>query len=114
MQEKSHYPRVRPAADIVETGSGVQVMVNMPGVRMNDLKIVVYGPKVRIRASSRCPLPEVLESELRNLEFGNVEYALDIGLPGLLNETPKVALCNGVLTLTFVMEREARGRMTLQ
>lgn len=101
MQGRSHCPQVRPAADVFESDSGIKAEVNMPGVRAEDLTISAQGAMIRIRASSRCPLPAGQDRDLRNLEFGNVDYVLDLALDGPLTVPLEMALDNGVLTLCF-------------
>ena len=99
MQSKVHYPQVRPAADLFEEGANVKIVVNMPGVDRTGLDISALGTVIRVRASSRCPVPTGQDRELRNLEFGSVEYALDIALERPLSAPFDVELENGVLTL---------------
>ena len=82
---ESHYPTVRPAADIMDAEGGVQIVANMPGVREEDLYLALDGRELRIRASSHCPSPEAGSKDLRNLEFGNVEYELDIAMDAPLS-----------------------------
>ena len=46
---ESHYPTVRPAADIMDAEGGVQIVANMPGVRAEDLYLALDGHELRIR-----------------------------------------------------------------
>lgn len=97
--KESHYPTVRPAADILDAEDGVQIMANMPGVRVEDLELALDDSLLHIQASSHCPRPESGGRVLRNLEFGNVEYELDIALEAPLSAPPLVTLESGVLSL---------------
>lgn len=95
----SHYPIVRPAADIMESNDGVQIVANMPGVRAEDLRFSLEGAELHIHASSHCPCPVSGEKDLRNLEFGNVEYELDIAMDAPLSALPRITLDSGVLSI---------------
>ena len=83
MQQKSPYPQVRPATDIVDMETGVQITANMPGVNLQDLQVSLEGNKLHISASSHCPVPSE-DKDVQTLEFGNVEFSLDIILNGVL------------------------------
>lgn len=98
MQKPTPYPKVRPATDIVDTDDGVQIQVNMPGVTEKDLSLSVQGNTLHITASSRCPVPEETK-HVRTLEFGNVEFLLDISMEGPLSAPPVASLDKGVLSL---------------
>ena len=106
----SHYPTVRPAADIMDAdGGGVQIVANMPGVRAEDLCLALDGRELRIRASSHCPRPEAGSRDLLNLEFGNVEYELDIAMEAPLSAPPVITMERGVLSVC--LPPESRGKV---
>ena len=105
----SHYPTVRPAADIMDAEGGVQIVANMPGVRAEDLYLSLDGRELRIRASSHCPSPDAGGKDLRNLEFGNVEYELDIAMDAPLSAPPLISLECGVLSVC--LPPESRGKV---
>lgn len=107
--KNSHYPTVRPAADIMEAEEGIQIIANMPGVRAEDLYLALDGRELRIRASAHCPSPEAGSKDLRNLEFGDVEYELDIAMDAPLSAPPLVSLERGVLSLC--LPPESRGKV---
>lgn len=77
MAQKIHYPRVRPATDIVDLEDGIQITANMPGVNEQNLQVILEGNMLHITASSRCPVPAE-KKDVQALEFGNVEFSLDI------------------------------------
>ena len=107
----SHFPTVRPAADIMEAEGGVRVMANMPGVRAEDLHILQEEGWLRIHASSHCPSPDAAGKDLRNLEFGNVEYELDIAVDAPLSAAPVATLEYGVLAVVLPMEERGKVRL---
>ena len=105
----SHYPTVRPAADIMDAEGGVQIVANMPGVRVEDLYLTLDGRELRIRASSHCPSPEAGSKDLLNLEFGNVEYELDIAMDAPLSAPPHISMDQGILSVC--LPPESRGKV---
>ena len=105
----SHFPTVRPAADIMEAEGGVRIMANMPGVRAEDLHMLQDEGWLRIHASSHCPRPDAVGKDLRNLEFGNVEYELDIAVDAPISAPPLATLEQGVLSV--YLPAEDRGKV---
>ena len=106
----SHFPTVRPAADIMEAEGGVRIMANMPGVRAEDLHVLQENGWLHIWASSRCPRPDVAGNDLRNLEFGNVEYQLEIAMDAPLTVPPLATLEGGVLSMLLPVEYSGKVR----
>ena len=106
----SHFPTVRPAADILEAESGVRIMANMPGVRAEDLHMLQESGWLHIWASSRCPRPDDAGNDLRNLEFGNVEYELDIAMEAPLSTPPVATLESGVLSVLLPVKDRGKVR----
>lgn len=99
MSETSPFPRVRPAADIMDADDGIRIVANMPGVRSEDLHLQVEQSALHIHASSRCPSPVSGGRDLRNLEFGSVEFELDIAMDRPLSAPPVATLSHGVLSV---------------
>ncbi len=99
MSRTSHYPKVRPAVDIVDAADGIVILANMPGVSAEDLRLLMDGTELHIHGSSRCPRPVTGGRDLRNLEFGNVEFELDIVMDAPLSAPPQATLERGVLSV---------------
>lgn len=99
MNGHSPFPTVRPAADIMDAENGIRIVANMPGVRAEDLHLLVEGGALHIHASSHCPRPTARDKALRNLEFGNVEFELDIAMDKPLSAPPIATLSRGVLSV---------------
>lgn len=105
MKEHSPFPRVRPAADIMEAEDGIRIVANMPGVRLEDVELLMESDALHISASSHCPRPTSGGRELRALEFGNVEFELDIAMDRPLSAPPVATLRHGVLSVVLPGER---------
>ncbi|WP_446423831.1 Hsp20/alpha crystallin family protein [Mailhella sp.] len=99
MSEVAPFPLVRPAADIMDAEDGIRIVANMPGVRSEDLHLQVERDSLHIHASSRCPSPMTGGRDLRNLEFGSVEFELDIAMDRPLSAPPVATLSHGVLSV---------------
>lgn len=111
MNEQYRYPVVRPAADIMDGEDGVKILANMPGVREEDLHLFIEGNALHIQANSFCPRPESGGRETRNLEFGNVEFDLEIAMDAPLSATPTAMLQHGVLSVFLPGEARENVRV---
>ena len=98
MTQKYRYPQVRPATDVVALEDGIQITANMPGVDEQNLQVMLEGKLLHITASSRCPVPAG-KKDVRALEFGNVDFALDIVMDDSCSAPVKTSLHNGVLSV---------------
>ncbi len=106
MAQKIHYPRVRPATDIVDLEDGIQITANMPGVNEQNLQVILEGNMLHITASSRCPVPAE-KKDVQALEFGNVEFSLDIVMEKNPSAPVQTTLDKGVLSVFLPREAVA-------
>lgn len=98
------------ALNIYETGSEVVVKAALPGVRLEDVDITVEQGHLTIRAR-RGEQAEQENAHWLHHEFGAIEYTRSVMLPaGLKEEKGEATFENGVLTLKFPKEEEARPR----
>lgn len=98
MSRKNPYPQVRPATDIIVLDNGVEIRANMPGVTEENLQLNQVGNRLHIEASSHCPIP-LEEKDVQTLEFGNVDFALDIIMQHPLSAPLQTSLDKGVLSI---------------
>ena len=98
MTRKTPYPQVRPATDIIVMDNGVQITANMPGVQEDALQLDYEGNRLHIEAHSRCPVPTE-EKDVQTLEFGNVDFSLDIVMRHAMSAPITTSLNNGVLSV---------------
>lgn len=108
--QRSSYPKVRPATDAVEMPDGVHIFVNMPGVRDDELLLSLEGQKLHVEACTHCPLPVGEHRSVRNLEFGNVEYELNVLLEAAPSAPVQTSLDHGVLSVFLPSSPEAVSR----
>ena len=90
------YPIVRPATDIVYMEYGINIVINMPGVKQKDLQLLLEKNILHIKASSCCPIPSG-EKAVQALEFGNVEFSINISIKGYSSEPISTKLDKGIL-----------------
>lgn len=99
MKPASHFPLVRPAADVVETEGGIRIVASMPGTDVRDLEMIKDEGILHIKGVSRCPIPQEDGMHLHGLEFGNVEFLLDIVVGDVPAKAIEAGLDHGLLTV---------------
>lgn len=110
MPETTHGGRVyRPMADIVETGDGVQLMLEMPGVTSDDLEVTLEQRVLTIRGKVHPTAPEKLE--LVHAEYGEGDFERSFTMSDDFDpDRIEAALSAGVLTLTLPRAEAAKPR----
>lgn len=98
MSRKTPYPLVRPATDILALENGIEIRANMPGVTEESLQFNYEGNRLHIEASSRCPVP-LEDKDVQTLEFGSVDFSLDIVMRHPLSAPLQTSLEKGVLSV---------------
>lgn len=107
--EAKGLPRMKPATDILETGDGFFIYVDMPGVRKEDLVIDLSDDELRIGGKSA--YQGVTNENRIHVEFGNVEYTRAFTLSHIVDrERIKATLKNGVLELHLPKAEKALPR----
>lgn len=96
----------RPAADIVETAGGFEVVVDLPGAREEDIDVTIERDVLSIRGS--VSPAENGEFEEIHSEFRVGDYFRRFTLPDNLDrDSIDASLKDGVLTLKFSRVAEA-------
>ncbi len=110
MPETTHGGRVfRPLADIVETGDGVQLILEMPGVAPDDLEVTLENRVLTIRGRVHATAPEKLE--LVHTEYDEGDYERTFTMSDDFDpEKIEAELSDGVLTLTLPRAEAAKPR----
>ncbi|WP_372922660.1 Hsp20/alpha crystallin family protein [Roseovarius sp.] len=95
-------PVLRPIADIVETGNGISVQIEMPGVSPEDVDISVDDRMLTVRGRSRAHAPEGYD--LVQAEYERSDYERSFALGRDIDEGSIAAeMREGVLTLLLPM-----------
>ena len=97
MQEKS-LPRVNPAADIVQKDDSYYIVLDMPGVRREDLDVSV--DKDVLTVAGETSYPDIESQKQWENEFGNVAFMRKFTLSDSVDRDGITAgMKNGVVTL---------------
>ncbi len=92
----------RARMDVVDKGTAFEVMVDLPGVKKEDIVISVEGSKVTIRAEMKAEKEEREGERVIYTERSATSYARNFELPAAVTEDGADAkFDNGVLTLTL-------------
>lgn len=110
MPETTHGGRVyRPLADIVETGDGVQLMLEMPGVSRDDLDVTLEKRVLTIRGKVHPTAPDTLD--LVHAEYGEGDYERSFSMSQDFDpDKIEASLSNGILTLTLPRAEAAKPK----
>jgi HSP20 family protein len=99
----------QPPIDIVETPESVLVVIEVPGLAPDDLKVEVRGMQVMLSGTKSTPLPEAQHVKFQRVERGHGRFRREIQLFWPVNSHLGTAsLADGVLTLTFPKINEKR------
>lgn len=102
-----------PALDVRETEQAYAVLVDLPGVAKEDVKVTIDGKRVSIEATPR----EVVGAEAERVivrERSAVAYARSFALPVEIDEAASQAkLDNGVLSLTLPKKVKPASQLTI-
>jgi HSP20 family protein len=99
----------RPLTDIVETGEGVTLMLEMPGVSAEDVDITLEKRVLTIRGKIQATSPEKLQ--LAYAEYGEGDFERSFTLSDDFDpEKIGASVSNGVLTVTLPRVAEAQPK----
>ncbi|HSV71230.1 MAG TPA: Hsp20/alpha crystallin family protein [Methylibium sp.] len=102
-----------PALDVRETEQAYAVLLDLPGVAKEDVKVTIDGKRVAIEAAPR----EAVRAEGERVivrERSAVAYARSFALPVELDEGASQAkLENGVLSLTLAKKVKPASQLTI-
>ena len=99
--------QVIPSTDILEKDNGFHIIMDLPGVRKEDLHIDVHGDQITVTAqSSYAPVGPCLHKEHQAVEYSRVFTISDT----VDRERIDATLKNGVLDLLLPKAEAARPR----
>lgn len=98
-----------PALDVAETDTGYEVVLDVPGVAKEDVKVSIEGRRVTVQAENGRLADKKDGDRLVYRERAAARFARTFTLPAELDQASSGArLDNGVLTLTLA-KRTANG-----
>ena len=96
--EQKELARFRPATDILEREDGFHILMDMPGVRKEDMTIDLQENELSVTGRSTFISRE--GERFVEMQFGECEYARSISISDIVDrERIKANLENGVLEL---------------
>lgn len=108
-QEKKDLPRIRPAADILQKDEAFYILIDMPGVKREDLEIAVDKNVLTVEGDTSYPQAE--NEKFFENEFGNVHYIRKFTLSDAVEKNNIQAhLSNGQLRLDLPKAKELQPR----
>jgi len=107
-------PARSPSLDVTEADGGYSVVLDLPGVAKEDVKITIDGRRVSVSAQAQREQtrqdPQA-QSRLIYRERSSASYARSFTLPEEVDqEASQAKLDNGVLTLTLAKKRASASK----
>jgi HSP20 family protein len=89
-----------PPADVLETDDGVEVLMDVPGLRSEDIEIDLQNDVLTVRGERRWPYGEGDGAAWRRVERGFGRFERSLRVPhGLNPDQIEASLSDGVLAL---------------
>jgi HSP20 family protein len=102
-------PVYRPLTDIYDTGQGVVLALEMPGVGRDDVEIDLERRVLTIRGRAKVTRPEGYRRV--HAEYGEGDYERVFTLSEAIDESAiRAEMSNGVLTLTLPRAEAAKPK----
>ena len=93
---------VRARMDVIDKNDRFEVLVDLPGVKKEDIQVTIEGPRVAITAETKSEKEEKEGDRVLHSERYAASYARTFELPAEVTEDgAEAAFENGVLTLTL-------------
>lgn len=102
---------MRPAVDIRETDNEYQVTVDLPGIKKDDLDIIIQDGLLTINAETREESQEVVAGRLIRQERRSGKYIRSLRLGADVNEdSVRAEYRDGILHLTIPKAEEVKPK----
>ena len=93
---------VRARMDVIDKNDSFEVLVDLPGVKKEDIQVTIEGSRVAITAESKIEKEEKEGDRVLHSERYAASYARTFELPAeVTEEGAEAAFDNGVLKLTL-------------
>lgn len=103
-------PIRRPATDILENEQGLQIMVELPGLKQEDVQLTLENGSLTIRGEKKSEATEA-KGGVHRVERSFGMFERSFALPDWVDqEQVAAALENGVLTVTLPRAEKAKAR----
>jgi len=100
---------VRPAVDLVETATGIELTADMPGVDQSGIEVRLERGVLTIRGTNRCTRPKDFTALHR--EYEPVDYMRSFALGDTIDQAAIGAtIRDGVLRVTLPTASAAQAR----
>jgi HSP20 family molecular chaperone IbpA len=100
---------LRPPVDIYEDADGISLLLDMPGVSRDRVKIDADRQTLTIEGTVQIPMPDAMEALYA--EVHSTQYRRSFALSGELDpDRIEASLADGVLTLRIPRRAELRPR----
>ncbi|MEO6959495.1 MAG: Hsp20/alpha crystallin family protein [Burkholderiaceae bacterium] len=99
-QGPTHGPTWEPPADVFETDRQLSVLVALPGVAPDQVKVVIEGGALLVVGHR--PLPSLATAHIRRIEIPYGRFERRIELPPGSFEIRESTLVNGCLLLSLL------------
>lgn len=98
-----------PLANLHDTGSSLVALVQVPGLRQEDLSIEVHGEVLTVSGERKVEVPEGYRPH--RVERGSRKFTRSFGLPSAVDpEKTTATLKDGLLTVTMEKHPESQPR----
>lgn len=97
-KEEKNLARFRPATDILEREDGFYILMDLPGVKLEDMIIDLQDDELTV--TGKTSLGQGEEEHVTTAQFGDCEYVRSISITDIVDrERIKANLDGGVLEL---------------
>jgi HSP20 family protein len=98
-------------ADMVETGSAIEVSIELPGMEMKDIEVTVSDDMLTVKGEKTIEHQEEKKGYyLSERSYGSVYRAIPLP-PGVDGEKAQASFKNGVLTIKLPQTPEAQAKV---
>ncbi|HUF86040.1 MAG TPA: Hsp20/alpha crystallin family protein [Thermohalobaculum sp.] len=100
-----------PRADVVETGDGVEVTIELPGLEQKDVEVTLTDDLLTVKGEKKVAREDSRKGwYLAERAYGAFHRAIPLP-PGVDSEKAEAVFRNGVLTVKLPQSAEARAKV---
>lgn len=100
-----------PCADVVETGDGVEISVELPGMEQQDIEVALTGDSLTIKGEKKIERQEEKKGYfMSERSYGSVYRSIPLP-PGVDTDAAEASFKNGVLIVRLPQTAEAKEKV---